>query len=156
MVYPATDHHDMRKSINALALVVADTLNLDPVSPRWFVFCNRGRDRLKILHWDTEGFWLHCRRFEQGRFRWLGEVGDVQTLAVTARQLRWLIYGLNWQNAMAHQPRASPAIFEIGLHELSNHSSCLGLGFPDIIVAGGTDFGTNHWYKAFFGISVSL
>ena len=62
MVYLATGHHDMRKSINGLALVVAETLGLDPVSPHWFVFCNRSRDRIKILHWDTNGFWLHCRR----------------------------------------------------------------------------------------------
>jgi hypothetical protein len=38
MVYLATGHHDMRKSINGLALVVADTLGLDPVSPHWFVY----------------------------------------------------------------------------------------------------------------------
>ena len=34
MVDLATGQHDMRKSINGLALVVADTLGLDPVSPR--------------------------------------------------------------------------------------------------------------------------
>ncbi|WP_143752726.1 IS66 family insertion sequence element accessory protein TnpB [Massilia psychrophila] len=60
--YLATDHHDMRKSINGLALVVAETLGLDPVSPHWLVFCNRSRDRIKILHWDTNGSWLHCHK----------------------------------------------------------------------------------------------
>jgi hypothetical protein len=56
MVYLATGHHDMRKSINGLALVVADTLELDPTGPHWFVFCNRGRDRLNNhtkRHWAT-------------------------------------------------------------------------------------------------------
>ncbi|GGE92778.1 hypothetical protein CR103_21655 [Massilia psychrophila] len=52
----------MRKSINGLALVVAETLGLDPVSPHWLVFCNRSRDRIKILHWDTNGSWLHCHK----------------------------------------------------------------------------------------------
>ena len=104
MVYLATGHHDMRKSINGLALVVDETLGLDPVSPHWFVFCNRDCNRLKILHWDTNGFWLHCRRLEQGRFHWPRHAQDQLALAVTARQLRWLIDGLNWQNAVAHQP----------------------------------------------------
>ena len=103
-VYLATGHHDMRKSINGLALVVADTLGLDPVGTHWFVFCNRSRDRIKILHWDTNGFWLHCRRLEQGRFHWPRDAKDQQALAVTARQLRWLIDGQNWQTAIAHQP----------------------------------------------------
>lgn len=109
MVYLATGHHDMRKSINGLALVVAETLGLAPVSPHWFVFCNRARDRIKILHWDTNGFWLHFRRLEEGRFHWPEHADDAQALAVTARQLRWLIDGLKWQNAVAHQamtPRA--------------------------------------------------
>jgi transposase len=76
----------------------------------WFVFCNRGRDRIKILHWDTNGFWLHCRRLEQGRFHWPDDAGDAQALAVTARQLRWLIDGLKWQSAVAHQPMAPRAM----------------------------------------------
>ena len=78
MVYLATGHHDMRKSINGLALVVADTLGLDPTGVHWFVFCNRGRDRLKILHWDTNGFWLHCRRLEQGKVHWPKDGKDAQ------------------------------------------------------------------------------
>ena len=104
MVYLATGHHDMRKSINGLALVVTDTLGIDPVGIHWFVFCNRARDKIKILHWDTNGFWLHYRRLEQGRFHWPKDANDQHALAVTTRQLRWLIDGLNWQNALAHQP----------------------------------------------------
>ncbi|HAT29919.1 MAG TPA: hypothetical protein DCW29_03430 [Janthinobacterium sp.] len=68
--------------------------------------CTRPVD--KYLHLGIEspanGFWLHCRRLEQGRFHWPKDAGDQQSLAVTARQLRWLIDGLNWQNAVAHQP----------------------------------------------------
>lgn len=41
----------MRKSINGLAPVVADTLGHDPANPHWFVVCMHGCNRLKILHW---------------------------------------------------------------------------------------------------------
>ncbi|WP_305816443.1 IS66 family insertion sequence element accessory protein TnpB [Photobacterium leiognathi] len=103
-VYLATGVTDMRKSINTLALLVGDVLALDPVGPHWFVFCNLGRDKLKILQWDTNGFWLHYRRLETGRFKWPNHPKDTIALEVTARQLRWLLDGLNWQNAAAHEP----------------------------------------------------
>jgi transposase len=61
-VYLAPGATDMRRSINGLSPMVAETLELDPVSPHWFVFCSRGGDKLKILHWQTNGFWLHYRR----------------------------------------------------------------------------------------------
>jgi len=69
-VYLAAGYTDMRKSIDGLAVVVSAVLELDPVSPHWFVFCGRRRDRLKILHWDHNGFWLYYRRLERGRFVW--------------------------------------------------------------------------------------
>ena len=51
----------------------------------------------------TNGFWLHYRRLEQGRFAWPSDGLDHAALPVTARQLRWLLDGLQWQNAVAHQ-----------------------------------------------------
>ncbi|MGB0899922.1 MAG: IS66 family insertion sequence element accessory protein TnpB [Psychrobium sp.] len=69
-VYLVTGFTDMRKSINGLSVIVGDQLELDPMSKAWFVFCNRQRDKLKILFWDTNGFWLYYRRLEQGRFQW--------------------------------------------------------------------------------------
>lgn len=106
-VYLAPGATDMRRSINGLSLMVAETLGLDPVSPHWFVFCSRGGDKLKILHWQTNGFWLHYRRLEEGRFRWPHDAGDTAALEITARELRWLLDGLNWQTTIAH--RAMPA-----------------------------------------------
>ncbi len=52
-VYLAPGVTDMRKSINTLALMVVETLGMEPVGPHWFVFCGRCRDKLKILQWDT-------------------------------------------------------------------------------------------------------
>ena len=102
-VYLATGVTDMRKSINTLGLLVEDVLELNPVGPHWFVFCNRRRDKLKILQWDTNGFWLHYRRLEKGTFKWPRSPHDSVAMQVTVRQLRWLLDGLNWQNACAHQ-----------------------------------------------------
>lgn len=47
---------DFRKAINGLVVIVEQQMQLSPYSDAVFVFCNRGRDKLKILYWDRQGF----------------------------------------------------------------------------------------------------
>ena len=100
-VYLACGSTDMRKSIDGLAAIVSCSFKLDPFSDCMFVFCNHGRDRLKILHWDCNGFWLYYRRLEKGRFKW-PSAGESKTLAVNRRQLQWLLDGLTLEQSQAH------------------------------------------------------
>ena len=60
-VFLATGATDMRKSIDGLAVIVSECLALSPLSSSLFVFCNRKKDKIKILHWDGTGFWLYYR-----------------------------------------------------------------------------------------------
>ncbi|MBP7597891.1 MAG: IS66 family insertion sequence element accessory protein TnpB [Pseudoxanthomonas sp.] len=92
----------MRKSIDGLAATVVAELALDPLSAHWFVFCNRGRDKLKILYWDHNGFWLYYRRLERGRFSWPAQAPSA-ALSITARQLAWLLDGLALDQSRAHR-----------------------------------------------------
>ena len=81
---------DMRKSINGLVLLVKGGFEIDPCSASVFVFCNRKRDRIKILEWDADGFWLYFKRLERGHFRWPG-VGTDKTMMLTNDELAVLI-----------------------------------------------------------------
>lgn len=67
-IYLACGATDMRKSIDSLATLVTHAFDLDPFADAWFVFCNRGRDKLKLLRWDHNGFWLYYRRLEKGKY----------------------------------------------------------------------------------------
>ncbi|CAL94646.1 conserved hypothetical transposase [Azoarcus olearius] len=59
---------DMRKSIDALAQLVASCMGMDPLSGQVFVFIGRRRDKVKLLVWDRHGFWVLYKRLERGRF----------------------------------------------------------------------------------------
>lgn len=104
-VYLACGSTDLRKSIDGLAVLVTQAFRLDPFAPALFVFCNRDRDKIKILHWDHNGFWLYYRRLERGRFQWPTTKEQV-TKEISPRQLKWLLDGLSLVQHQAHRPVA--------------------------------------------------
>jgi transposase len=106
-VYLACGSTDMRKSIDGLAVLVQEGFDLDPFSPALFVFCNRQRNKLKILYWEHNGFWLYYR--ERGRFRWPSDDGTAPR-QITRRELRWLLDGLSLEQHQAHPEVAARTI----------------------------------------------
>ncbi len=58
---------DMRKGADSLAMLV-QLAGFDVAQPRAFVFFSRHRDRVKVLYWEDNGFWLCSKRLERGRF----------------------------------------------------------------------------------------
>lgn len=91
-VYLACGHTDMRKSINGLSAIIEGSFQLDPFGGELFVFCNRNRDRLKILEWDGDGFWLYFKRLEKGHFKWPTSGGE-STITLTSEELAILLGG---------------------------------------------------------------
>ncbi|MFV0343166.1 MAG: IS66 family insertion sequence element accessory protein TnpB [Anaerocolumna sp.] len=67
---------DMRKSINGLCDIVQFKFELDPREKMIFVFCNQSRNRMKLLVWEDNGFWLHFKRLEKGCFDWPDIIED--------------------------------------------------------------------------------
>jgi len=68
---------DMRKSFRGLCMLAESVLEEDPASGHWFAFVNRRRDRLKLLGWDGQGFWIWYKKLEPEGTRIFGftEVG---------------------------------------------------------------------------------
>lgn len=69
-IFLATAPTDLRKAFDGLARLVRQELGQDPLDGSLYVFCNRRRDRVKILVWESSGFWLLIKRLEAGTFRW--------------------------------------------------------------------------------------
>ncbi len=94
---------DMRKSIDGLCAMVKYFLDEEPVSNKLFVFCNRARDKIKILQWSTNGFWLHYKRLEKGRFNWPDPDDHSTSQLIDRRELNWLLDGLPLIQPKAHK-----------------------------------------------------
>ena len=101
-VYLASGSTDMRKAVNGLMVLVEDVLQADPFSSHLFVFCNRLRDKIKILYWHNNGFWLLYRRLEKQRFWWPDRHDDA-AVEISTRELSWLLEGLDITRVEAHK-----------------------------------------------------
>ena len=85
---------DFRKQIDGIVILVADTLQKDPVSGQLFVFRNKKADKLKMLYWENQGFWLLYKRFEKGIFKFPCVVDEAMELSM--QQLQWLLSGIDF------------------------------------------------------------
>jgi len=74
----------MRKGFDGLCGLVHQELRRRPVTGEVFVFVNRQRDKIKLLHWEQGGFVLYYKRLERGTF----EVPKVRTGQKTC-QITW-------------------------------------------------------------------
>lgn len=58
----------MRKSFDGLSGLVRNELGRDPLCGEVFVFLNRNKTFIKLLHWESGGFVLYYKRLEKGTF----------------------------------------------------------------------------------------
>lgn len=84
---------DMRKGFDGLSGIVREQFQADPLDGSLYLFINRRRDRLKILHWDGSGFWLYYRLLEAGTFEVLKS--DNPCLQIDSTQLAMLLGGVS-------------------------------------------------------------
>ena len=94
-IFAARAAVDMRKTFDGLSAIARDVLQQDPMSGQLFVFFNRTRDRVKILVWDTSGFWLFYKRLERGTFEELTAIdGTAAHAEIDATTLHLLLDGI--------------------------------------------------------------
>ena len=96
-VFLARQVTDMRKRVRGLLVLTEAVLRQDPVSRYLFVFVNRRRDLLKILHWDGSGYWIWYRRLERGTFQLPRTDADEEhaSIELTQAQLSLSLEGID-------------------------------------------------------------
>ena len=88
-IWLAVEAVDFRRGIDGLGRVCREFLKTDPFSGALFVFRNKRGTAIKLLVYDSQGFWLCQKRLSQGRFRWWpsDRVGKLKVLMVHELQL---------------------------------------------------------------------
>jgi transposase len=94
-IYLAAGSTDMRKGFEGLYGLVRDQLGLDPLSGHLCLFCNKGRNRLKVLYWDGSGLWICAKRLERGRFSWPSDGEDSVRVTLSQEELSLLLGGID-------------------------------------------------------------
>lgn len=96
-IYVATHYVDMRKQIDGLIVIVSAQFDMNILDHSLFIFTNKARNRLKILYYEANGFWLFTKRLEHGRFKIFEEDGK-HVNSINSNQLNWLLEGLEYNS----------------------------------------------------------
>ena len=91
-IYLACGKTDMRKSIDGLCGIVQNHFNLDPREKIMFAFCNQRRNRIKLLVWEDNGFWVHFKRLEKGSIDWPEPSSEEATMNLTVEDFANLLH----------------------------------------------------------------
>lgn len=85
---------DMRKGYDGLSGLVRNELKKDPLLGDVFIFFCRHFRKVKVLHWQGDGFAIYSKRLEKGTFEQLKNQGASVSVEITAEQLRFILDGV--------------------------------------------------------------
>lgn len=101
-VYLHREAVDFRLAINGLSVLIEQGLGRSPFVEAFYVFINRGRNKIKILYWERNGFCLWQKRLEKDRFAW-PDSGQDEIVSLRIEELEWLLDGFDIWRAPPHK-----------------------------------------------------
>ncbi len=81
---------DMRKGIDGLSGMIQTMFLMNSLNGDVFIFFNRPKNRVKILHWQGDGFIIYHKRLEKGTF----ELPKNNSVEITAHELQFILDGI--------------------------------------------------------------
>lgn len=94
--------------MDGLVILIAEHLQKNPTSGQLFLFRNRHSNKIKLLWWERNGFWLLYKRLERGRLHF--PVPSEHVMELTRDQLSWLLSGIEWMKHVS-QPAVTATHF---------------------------------------------
>ena len=101
VVFPSTRRYfihsgavDMRKGVDGLSGVVQQDFNQCSLSGDVYIFLNHRRNRIKILHWQGDGFVIYFKRLEKGTFEIPKTDAASKSITLTHYQLQFILDGI--------------------------------------------------------------
>ena len=108
--YIVTGYIDFRCGINSLCQKVK---LIDPTfeltSNIAIVFMSRTKDKLKILYWGGDGFWLLSHQLEESKYKRMKDENNLKS--ITVKQLEWLLDGLEMNPKNYHKEVEKEVLF---------------------------------------------
>lgn len=84
---------DMRKGFDSLSGIVSSQMNYNALSGDIFIFFNRRRNQVKLLHWEGDGFGIYYKRLEKGTFE-MPQPTNNTTMTVNWQDLQFILQGV--------------------------------------------------------------
>lgn len=104
-----TEPTDMRKSFNGLSGVASEFTENKPSSATVFIFINKRRDKIKLLHWVGSGYLLYYKRLEEGTFELPNYEISHGMILLSYTQMVMLIDGISIININQRKRYLSPS-----------------------------------------------
>lgn len=82
---------DMRKGYDGLSGLVLNEFKLNPLSGDVFIFLSKYRNKIKLLHWQGDGFVIYSKRLEKGTF----ELPKDNSIEISSHQLQFILDGIS-------------------------------------------------------------
>ncbi len=89
---------DMRKGFDSLCGIIQSQLGKNPASGEVFIFINRPRNKIKLLHWEPYGFTIYYKRLEQGTLELPPTEKNNSSISINWTDLVMIIEGISLQN----------------------------------------------------------
>lgn len=94
-IFVCTTPTSMTYSFDRLMAQAKEIFDQDPFAGHLFLFFNGGRDRVKILFWDADGFCIWYKRLEAGTFQMPKPTDGEAGVELDHKQLARLLGGLD-------------------------------------------------------------
>ena len=100
---------DMRKSFDSLCGIIEEQLKGKPLNGEVYVFINKPRNRIKLLHWEHGGFVIYYKRLEAGTLETPQYEEQSNSYIMSWTELVMMVEGIRWQK-IHRRERYEPVI----------------------------------------------